>query len=370
MLERHFHPPSNSLNLSEEELQDWAERGLQPIKDFQEIPLILVPAYFQCLSDATLSFPDSVRTAIQNWLKEARLDDERLRIERRFISHTPILIPDTAKGRQFFKLAKAIGDIPLNADIIPKNQNQGYWFKTLHYFWQAKGVVIAQRLLGVIPDPLDKGDRNEESGQRRALSNRLSDKNIESLHFSGAIYSAYFQLLVRGGRHIRYWARENKILYPFQSPQTLLLELLKEDFLVMWQLGPPNQEKKPLSKAQQRENVAVRVRLLQHSPWLEKGKGRRQNYQEKEQQYLEYLQQAGWSGYWLLALRPYIYEKRLEKYWKSYVKVLIDTKALAIDPLDWIKGQPFHRATSNVLRPVEATIDTLGCIHWQYVTED
>lgn len=361
MLEQSFQSPSNRPNLTEVELQAWAERILQRPRTFQELPLILVPPYFQCLSDATLPLPRFVQTATQKWLEAARLEDERLRIERRFIPHTPILLPDTAKGRRFFKLAKAIADIPLNAGIIPKNQQQGYWFKTLHYFWQARGIVLAQQLLGVIPEPL---------GESGALGDRLAEKNLESLRLTKAIDIACFQLLVHGGPYIRHWARKNEILYPFKSPQELLLEMLKERFLLMWQIGPQNPEKKPLSKVQQRDNADALVCLLEQAAWLKEEEEKREDYYEAEQNYLNYLQQIGWAGYWLLALRPRSHKRRIAKYWDSYVEALGKGRELSVDILDWVNGRPFHRPVRNVSKAVEGAIDLLGYIHWHHVAID
>ena len=351
--------PFSKPNLTASELQAWAEQVFKPNKDWQELPLILVPPILSGLSDATEPLPLSVQTAIDTWLDAARREDECLRIERQLIPHTPILIPDTAPGRQFFKLAKGIANIPLHAGVIPKNQHQGYWFKTLHYVWQARGVVLAQRLLGVIPDPLKTGG---------SLSGRLPEPHLKSLQLMGAIDHACFQLMVQGEPQIKHWASQNDIPYPFESPQELLLEVFKEHFLVMWQLGPQNPEKKPLSKAQQRERLAILARLLRQSPWLENGK--RQKYQEEQQQYLEYLEQAGWSGYWLLALRLCSDEQQIEPYWNSYVAALSKGKPSAADPIDWLDGHPLHRPKGKVLRPVEATIDFLGCIHWQYAAID
>ena len=360
MLEQSFQPLSNRPNLTEAELQAWAERILQRPRAFQELPLILVPPYFQ-LSDTTLPLRPLVQTATQNWIEAAHLEDERLRIERRLIPHTPILIPDTAKGRRFFKLAKAIADIPLNAAVIPKNQHQGYWFKTLHYFWQARGVVIAQQLLGVIPEPL---------GESGVLRDRLAEKNLEFLHLSKGIDIACLQLLVHGGHRIRHWARMNKIPYPFKSPQELLLEILKEKFLLMWQIGPQNPEKKPLSKVQQRDNADALICLLDQAPWLKEEEEQREDYYEADQKYLDYLQQIGWAGYWLLALRPCSHERRIAKYWDSYVEALGKGRELAVDTLDWLNGRPFHRPVRNVFKAVEGTVDLLGYIHWHHVAID
>lgn len=341
--------------LSQSELQTWAEQFFQRPRDLQELPLILVPPSRLDSTKGRRQTTTAIQSAIQTWLQEARLDDERLRIERRLIPHAPIYIPDTPEGRQFFKLAKAIANIPLKAPILPKNQNQGFWLKTLHYHWQAKGVVLAQRLLGVIADPLGEG---------AVLKDRLLDENLESLRLSSANDIACFHLLRHGERHIKRWAKKNQIDCSFATPCDLFLELLSEDFLVTWQLGPGNLEKEALSKAKQRDNVAVRVRLLKQSPWLMRETGMRRDYDTTEQEYLQYLQEAGWSGYWLLALLPYRYDQQLEPHWESYIQAFSEGKELMVDTLDWLNGQPFYRSVSNFHRRVEGTLTILGYIHW------
>lgn len=354
MSEYSFRPPSVDPKASEAARQVWAEHVIQRPKALQELPLVLVPPYVLNSKAEDWQTMPTIQSAIQAWLNEAHQDDERLCIERRLIPHTPIYIPDTPEGQQFFQLAKAIADIPLNAPIVPKNQNQGLWFKTLHYYWQARGVVIAQRLLRVIPDPL---------GETCALQNRLSTKNLDYLHLSSTVDIACFQLLTHGELYIKQWANENQISYSFETPRDLLLKLLSEDFLISWQLGPDNQEQEAISKAQQRDNVAIRVRLLKQFPWLA-DTGKRPEYGVTEQEYLQYLRQAGWSGYWILALRPYRHDQQIEPHWEAYVQALGAGKELAVATLDWFNGQPFHRPMSNPYQAVEATLDLLGYIHW------
>ncbi|MBD2023815.1 hypothetical protein [Leptolyngbya sp. FACHB-711] len=342
--------------LSQAELQTWAEQVFERPRTLQELPLILVPPNLLSLPTGHWKTSPAIQSAIQNWLEEAGLDDERLRLERQLIPHAPIYLPDTSEGQKFFRLAKAIADIPLNALILPKNQDQGYWLKTLHYYWQARGVVIAQQLLGVIPDPL---------GESGVLRERLSDQNLECLRLSSAIDIACLQLLTHGELYIQRWAKKNQVAYPFETPGDLFLELLREDFLVIWQLGPGNQEES-LSKAKQRDNLAVRVRLLRQSPWLNK-QGNRQDYNPTEQEYLQYLQQAGWSGHWLLALRPHMYEQRIEADWEAYTRALSKGKELTVSLLDWLRGEPFARPMSNSHRGVEGTLDLLGYIRWIWI---
>lgn len=354
MIDPSFKPPPVNSTLSQSELQTWSEQVFERPRTLQDLPLILVPPNLLSLPTEHWRTSPAIQSAIQILLEQAKLDDERLRIERRLIPHTPIYIPDTSEGQQFFRLAKAIADIPLNAPILPKNWNQACWLKTLHYYWQARGVVIAQRLLGVIPDPLEEPE---------VLRERLSERNLECLSLSSAVDVACFHLLTHGEHYIKQWAGKKQIAYPFATPSDLFLELLKEEFLITWQLGPGNSERNALSKSKQRDNLAVRVRLLKREPWLE-GTGARQDYNTVDQEYLQYLQSADWSGYWLLALRPNSYKERIATHWDAYVQALRQGKELTVDTLDWLNGKPFYRPTSNPHQTVEGSIDLLGYIHW------
>lgn len=354
MRDHFFQPPPVDRNSCELALQAFAEQVVRGPKTLHELPLILVPLSLWNPVRRQWKITLPFQSEIQAWLQEAHQDDERLRIERRLIGHTPIFIPDTPEGKQFFKIAKAIADIPLNAPVVPKNQQQGYWFKTLHYQWQARGVVMAQRLLGVIADPI---------GESGVLSDRLSQINLDYLRLGSTISVACFHLLTQGAPYIKRWAQKNQVDYPFETPWDLFFEVLKEDFLASWQLGPGNQTKKALSKAEQRDSVAVRVRLLKQSPWLPKT-GNRSDYETAEQEYLQYLQQAGWSGYWLLALRQHQYEPQIQGYWEAYVKAVGEGQDIFVDILDWLNGQPFSRPTSNVEHSVEGIINFLGHLHW------
>jgi len=239
---------------------------------------------------------------------------------------------------------------------VPKNQNQGYWLKTPHYHWQARGVVLAQQLLGVLSDPLATGG---------VLEAPLSDKNLKYLRLTRTIDIARFNLLTQGEPWLKQWSHKHQVAYPFDTPIALFLELLRAEFLILWELGPLNQEQKPQSKAEQRDNIAARVCLLKQSPWL-KGTGLRQDYPSMELAYLQYLQEAGWSGYWLLALRPHGEDSQLETAWKSYVQALSKGKELSVDSLDWLNGEPWNRPVSNVLKRIEGILDGLGYIHWFY----
>src|SRR4028119_678749 len=113
---------------------------------------------------------------------KAKEEDLRLSIERPLIPTSEIYIPNTPIGRRFFNIAKAIGEIP-SLEIIPTNPNQAYWLKTLHYYWQAKGVLFAYKLLGVIANPIEEQGVLWRYLPKTLLLDLDLDTNIDYSHF-------------------------------------------------------------------------------------------------------------------------------------------------------------------------------------------
>lgn len=354
------------------ELQAIAKRCLQPTPALQELPLILVSELMLALPVERRQQNPEIRQAIQGWLDEAYLDDERLRIERHLIAHTPIYIPHTLRGRQFFNIAKAIGEIPLNAPLLPKNQNQGYWLKTLHYYWQAKGVALAYQLLGLMPDPI---------GKSGALGDRLPAKGLHNLRCSRAIDFACLQILWQGWHILQRWAAEHDIPYPFKHPFELFIELQKQDFLTLWKIGPESSDPEWLPKHVQRSDLVTRVALLREGIWEEMPLLALPN--KKKQEYLEYLHEDDWRGYWILALQGQIsrfYDqstsietildnKHLESCLEAYLEALIQGKELFVDEFAWRGGQPYQKRAkgqkiTNSVRRLQGCVNLSGYVLW------
>jgi hypothetical protein len=358
--------------LSETELQTLAERYFPAPKAFQELLLVLASESLLSLPVARLQQDPTIRESTKVLLERVRLNDQLLRIERRRIPHIPLYIPDTPKGRQFFKIAEAIGEIPLCVPVLPKNQNQGYWLKALHHYWQARGVVLAHQLLGLIPDPI---------GKFGSLRNRLPVKGLKHLRCSRAIDIACLRVLLRGRRTIQRWATTQGIDYPFKHPFELFIELQKQDFLTLWQLGPQASDAEWLSKRVQRGNLTNRVALLREGIWQEQPLFPLANRQRQE--YLEYLQEDGWRGYWILALQGQIsraYDqparvgtrpenKHLEPYLAVYLEALVQGKELFVDELLWQGGQPYKRRlrgekVTNSAQRLQGHVNCAGYLVW------
>ena len=344
---------------TEQDKRAFAERILQRQPALLELPLILVPEHFLLVPEEFRQQEAVVISALNRWMTRAKEEDLRLNIERPWIPTAEIYIPDTLRGKRFFKIAKVIGKIPSTLNIVPKNQNQAYWLLTMRYFWQARGVLFAHKLLGVIPNPI------EEQG---VLLRYLPSTSIKNLELITDIDVACFKLLVRRGRYIRNWAATNKIRYPFKSPMDLFLKIQRQSFLLSWKVGPDDSELDWLSNAQQRDNISARIRLLKQKRWLEPA-AVRQPYLEMKQAYVDFLQQVSWYGCWLLVLRDHFDNKHWEKnllsaHWQDYINALKAGKELFVSEFDWRGGQPYKTKTTSKVQRVEGFIDLLGYIHW------
>lgn len=352
--------------MSESEILEWAESMFERPKALQELPLILAPeCLFQTPQKLRRQSP-VIKTNLDAWMNRAREDDELLQIERRFIPKAEIYIPDTSDGKQFFTIAKAFGEIPMLPGVIPKNQNQGYWLKTLHYLHQARAVLFAHKLLGVIPNPLEKQGLFQEY---------LPETSIHNLDLITNVDLAEYQLIKSGESYIQQWVAEQNIVYPFNNPFELFLSIHKQAFLHGWSLGPACQESKWFSIEQQEEFLAVRIRLLEQTPWI-KREDKRGTYQQQEQEYLKFLKKYQWYGYFILALRSHHWSQ--EKSWQQYTRALKAGKTAYIDDFYWQGGQPYkaqemqvgeqlHQTRKTKKRQrVEGVVNILGYILWQW----
>lgn len=350
--------PTDLIPTNDEDKRAFAERILQRQPALLELPLILVPEHLLDVPEEFRQHSTVVISALNQWIKQAKEEDLRLNIERPWIPTAKIYIPCTSRGKRFFKIAQAIGEIP-SLNVVPKNQNQAYWLLTLRYFWQARGVLFAHKLLGVIPNPI------EEQG---ILSRYLPSTSIKNLELITNIDLACFKLLVRGEPYIRNWAATNKIGYPFKSPMALFLEIQRQSFLMNWKLGPDDDELDWLSNAQQRDNISARIRLLEKKPWLEPA-AMRQPYAEMERGYLDFLRRADCYGYWLLALRNHFdeeqfSEKLISPHWQDYINALKAGKELFLSEFHWRGGQPYKTRQTSKVQRVEGCINLLSYIHW------
>ncbi|MBD0263756.1 MAG: hypothetical protein ICV78_13820 [Tolypothrix sp. Co-bin9] len=381
-----YSSPNNIINnMTEEEIREWVESTLQRPKALQELPLILTPIYLFKTPQKLRRQSSVIKPSLDAWMLDAKEEDELLRIERRFIPFVEIYIPDTPKGKQFFSIAKAIAEIPMQAQVKLKNENQGYWLKTNHYFYQARGVLFAHKLLGVIPNPLKK---------QGLFSEYLPETSIRNLDLITNVDLAEYHLIKEGEDYIRQRVDTANIVSPFnKNPFELFLSIKKQAFLDSWNLGPASlepvsPETKWLSIEEQENFLRKRIRLLEQNPWMEptkkqeneqskkKNKQEQRTYKQEEQEYLKFLKNYQCYGDFILALRPRYWE--LREPWSQYIKTLKLASSAYIDDLYWQAGQPYkaqkisvgeqpHQTRKTRKRQrVKGVVDILGYIDWQW----
>ena len=345
-----------------EQKRAWTERRVERQRRLLELPLILVPQHLLQEPEESWQHSPDVIAALNKWMTKATLDDLRLNIERPLIPTSEIYIPNTSKGKKFFKLAKVIGNIIPSANIIPKNQNQAYWLKTLQYYWQARGVLLAYKLFGVIPNPI------EEQG---VLWRYLPKKLLLDLDLLTNLDYFQIKLLRREEPYIREWAAKEKIPYPFNNVLELFVESKKQSFQMLWQIGPMNSEPNWLPKAQQKSNISKLIRLLGKKPGVPENPLRPSDEQMEQdhQDYLEYLKNADWGDKWLLPLlerfdEEQLTERQLSRNFQHYINALKAGKELYVLDFEWRGGQPYKTRATNKVERIEGFIDPLGYILW------
>jgi hypothetical protein len=337
----------------------------QVSKCLVEIPLIQ-------LADIPLLNPAATNITLDGWMAKAFASDKQLGIIRDRIPFAAVYIPSAPHSADFFNLAVAIGKTPI-PQVAPENHNQACWIKTNQYYWQARGLVFAHRLFGLIPDPLAEGG---------VLNRYLPETSLHNLRLNIDYDLARYRLLLEGEPYIKTWAATNGISYPFKSPLELFLQTLKDGFQILLLLGPLNLYPEPLSKRSQRYNLNARIRLLSNKEWddldpLEgipaspKRKKRvspeklRPPYKVAKQQYVRTLKKMGWNGYWLLALLKYKKQEPLKPLFEAYLAAFRAGSELFIPDFEWIDGQPYQ-AQHTSQRRAEAVIDADGYIRWYW----
>lgn len=350
-----------------EELFAAAERMYPRPQTFLEMPLVLIPERLFQVERALRRDIPSVKSALNQWLEQAKQDDEALRIERNWIPYAETYIPDTPEGRQFFEVANAFGQIPMKAGIVPRNQNQGYWLKTLHYVYQARGILFAYKRLGVISNP---------TAPDGLFTQYLSPLNIRNLELTTDGNLALYNLMEQGEEHIRQYVASKNQPYPFQRSLDLLLDVEQQSFLEGWERGPNNKELEWWSIEQQQDALAVHIRLLEQEAWI-KRQQQRGTYEQQQKEHLNFLETNGWYGRCMLALRSHK-GWDLAAPWDKYIDTLRTGKPAYIDDFYWQGGQPYQaraispndasektRKTRSRHR-VEGTTDVLGYIVWRW----
>lgn len=323
----------------------------------QEIPLLLVPQRQLLLPKEQLQTCSEVISALKAWQQLAQQDDVRLLIRRLWIPFVEAYFPDTEAGRETDQIAKEIGAIPRQCCIIPTNQNQRFWLKTIHYLWQAKGLLFAQ-MLSKLPNNL-----LQENIDR--LRQHLSEQSFNNAIHIAETDLALYQTIVENFEYLKTNSFDRRQQQTFSTPWLLFKVIQEEICRTGWKIGPASSEINGISQDQQKEYLHTKSYLIENRSWLEGKqveKRLRRPYREDEAPFIAYLEQDGLYGQIILALRRKPYGAELEDYAKSIRK----HKDAYLDDLQWRNGQPYKYKVTSSPQPVDADVDCCGYIRWYW----
>ena len=246
----HSNPTFEFEALNPFEQRAWIERHITCEPALQAIPLLLVPQRQLSLSRELRETRPEIITQLENWQQSARKDDVRLLIRRPWIPFVEAYFPDTEVGQETYQMAKEIGAIPRQCGIIPTNQDQRFWLKTLHYLWQAHGLLFAQQL-SRLPD-----DLLQENIDR--LHQYLPEQSFQNATQIATSDLTLYQAIVKNFEYLQNYSFDGRQRNTFSTPWSLFKEIQKENFQTGWKIGPAGSEINGVSQDQQKEVVLNR----------------------------------------------------------------------------------------------------------------
>ncbi|NEQ29603.1 MAG: hypothetical protein F6K04_01170 [Leptolyngbya sp. SIO4C5] len=319
--------PDRKNKFSDEEIQDLARRFFKTPKVLHDIVLVRVPIDDDNCPQVMRCRKEAQQESINHWQTKAREDDLCLRIERRWIPHKCVFVPDTEIGRKFQKMAVAIAQIPMQADVRPKNQNQAYWLKTQHYLYQARGLLMADEIFNSVVG---------NDHLRELLRNSVGLEETQKIEQLAAVDSALYQLI----KAVTPKLCDETACCTIEAENNTLkffVEIQKQTFIEGWNAGPENFEQTWVSLKDQEDYYLKQIRFLRKlgEPLL-----------PREEIYLEEIAQTG--QYWevlstAVLSDPWLF---LDKYAK-YIKALTAAKNAYISDISWHRGQPFKLERSQ-----------------------
>ena len=352
----YFNGPDSDLNgLGPFEQRSRIEERHQQPSVLREVPLLLLPQQLFALSRAQRQRCPETISALKAWLLEARADDQRLRIRRPWIPFVEAYFPDSEAGRKTYQMAKEIGNVPRQCGINPNNQNQRFWLKTLHYLWQAKGVLLAQQLSQLPTEILQANIDN--------LNLYLPGQSMQNAAHIAEADLAFYQAINQNFDYLKTTSLNAAQQKAYSNPWNLFIAIQVESFQTGWKIGPAGSEINGVSQDQQREYLHTKSYLIENRPWLEGkkvNKGLRLPYHEDNNAFINYLKRDGLRGQIILALRSKPHSAELEDYAKSMRK----HKDAYLDDFQWRNGQPYKYKVTSSPKPAVAETDAYGYILW------
>jgi len=278
--------------------------------------------------------------------ERAIAEEAALGIKRDQIPFIYINLPDTPQTLQFIRLAKAIRTVA-SFDLTPENNQQRYWMRCVQLYWQAKAILLSQKIFNLMPNLADL---------EQLLSQMLPKTALKNLQLETDAEKAVYDLIVTGEPLIRDWAKTEGIDYPFQNSQDLFLQFLKDKFQSSLSKKPFKPEPLWPDKREQRAHRCKWLKFLADQFTGE----------TIECDYLNLLKETEWEGYWILALWKHKNQRNFKKLWQTYLKSQRKLITLFDSELHWRKGVPHKTQRTSKILSIEAEIDKTGYITWYW----
>jgi hypothetical protein len=318
----------NSLDLSQlsnEELYLWASHIFEAPKAFCDLVLVLVP---ESHLDVSLSFcqrSSHTKVALDTWLEETQYHDIRLDIERHWIPHQVIYLPDTTEGQAFYQIANAIGKIPINADIQPRNKNQAYWLKMLHGVYQVRGLVFANQFLKIL-----KGQQRP----KKLLARKIGFKEIGKLQRIVDSDLALYRLIsaAEGAPSLSSTAMDQTRFFS-ESALKVLVHIKTQEFIRAWAQGSENAHQAWIPLKQQADRLTKQVTFLRKL-------GDGEPLTTREEHYREELNASGEYGAIINTAATSRTTWFSQDLYDQYVDAFASASSALLTDMHWVKGEP------------------------------
>lgn len=374
----------NSAMLTEEQILKYANNNYR-LPTWQALPIILLP-------DFLLNRPRNLRPRhpiaqkqIQDQYEKAKRDPTERRINRDWMPYFELYILDTPNGQRFRQIANAIGQIPLHADVVPRTQDQVYWLKTLHYFYQARGILLAQRLY---PLEID----NLYDNNLHLLQHNLPDGAFERVEHFANVNHKEIQLIAAIFDPLRNRLPNLAEKHSFDDHFRFFVKMQTERFKEDWEYTVNNRDRlQPRTAHEERDEIDTIQPLLEQSPWVEERQSslpkssesfprvQRLPYKTQEQKQTNYFKEQGLYGQMILTVQD-LHLKGMDSEWSAYMEAINQAKLVYRESIFWLNGKPKYKCQPSVhqreseidqpdqrstWKPVRGVISPQGYLTWQ-----
>ncbi|HLO87949.1 MAG TPA: hypothetical protein VK203_23495 [Nostocaceae cyanobacterium] len=279
--------------------------------------------------------------------KQERTQDKALGIKRKQIPLNIILLPDIPESADFCKLSHAIMNIA-KFDLAPETEAQGQWMRCVQLYYQAKSILLPNKIFNLIEDPTKSGGSVHQMLPSLALQNLLIETDAEK---------SFYDLLKVGESVIRSWAETQGINFPFLDFQELFIYILRKRFErdlqdPIFGLAPPLPDKK--------------TRRLYYRRWLQFLGGLHEN-EKVQAEYRQALMDMGWEGYPLIALEHQKSRSReFDKLWQTFIKTHRALVRLIDSTIYWKNSIPYQTERTSRKALIEPVTTEDGYIYWKW----